>query len=96
MQEKSGSLIEWLVPMSFILFSGWLIWHMPAFTLDFAPPQDPSQFDKLSALFKRIDVTPDMPGLFGGFADALDWLSLVMVPILLVVGEMGVGCEAVL
>ena len=71
MQPTSGSLKEWLVPLGFILCAGWLTWHMPAFILDWAPPSDASQFDKLSALFKRIDVTPDMAGLFGGFADAV-------------------------
>ena len=75
MQVRSGTLVEWLVPLAFILCAGWVIWHMPAFTLDFYPPTDPSQFDKLSALFKRNDVTPEMGGLFGGFADIVDWLS---------------------
>ncbi|WP_299550824.1 TRAP transporter small permease subunit [uncultured Tateyamaria sp.] len=52
---------------------------MPAFTLDFYPPTDESQFDKLSALFKRNDVTPNMGGLFGGFADIVDWLAAIGV-----------------
>ncbi|MBV2359486.1 TRAP transporter small permease [Thalassococcus sp. CAU 1522] len=86
MHEKSGSLIEWLVPLGFILCAGWLTWHLPAFTLDWTPPEDPSQFDKLSALFKRNDVTPNMGGLFGGFADAVDWLALIGVPVFAVVG----------
>ncbi|MEM9342375.1 MAG: TRAP transporter small permease [Pseudomonadota bacterium] len=83
---KSGSLIEWLVPLGFILCAGWLVWHLPAFTLDWNPPDDPSQLDKLSALFRRNDVSPGMGGLFGGFADVLDWLSLIGVPIFAVLG----------
>ncbi|MEL6566184.1 MAG: TRAP transporter small permease [Pseudomonadota bacterium] len=59
---------------------------MPAFTLDFYPPQDPSQFDKLSALFKRNDVTPDMGGIFGGFADIVDWLTLIGIPVFAILG----------
>lgn len=90
MQDKSGSLIEWLVPLGFILCAGWVVWHVPAFTLDWAPPQDPSQFDKLSALFGRNDVSPNMPGLFGGFADIFDWLALIGIPAFLVLGVMTV------
>lgn len=90
MQDKSGSLIEWLVPLGFILCAGWVVWHVPAFTLDWAPPQDPSQFDKLSALFGRNDVSPNMPGLFGGFADFFDWLALIGIPAFLVLGVMTV------
>ncbi len=90
MQPTSGSLKEWLVPLGFILCAGWLTWHMPAFILDWAPPSDASQFDKLSALFKRIDVTPDLNGLFGGFADAVDWVALIGVPVFAILGVMTV------
>ncbi|MDW3181412.1 TRAP transporter small permease subunit [Roseobacter sp.] len=81
MQEKSGSLIEWLIPLAFIVCAAWLTWHLPAFTLSWFPPEDPSQFDKLSALFGRIDVTPEMGGLFGGYADMVDWITLLLLPI---------------
>ncbi|GFE49105.1 hypothetical protein So717_08580 [Roseobacter cerasinus] len=86
MQEKSGSLIEWLVPLAFIFCAGWVTWHMPAFTLTWAKPEDPSQYDKLSALFARADITPNMTGLFGGYADAGDWLALILIPILAWIG----------
>ena len=86
MQEKSGCVIEWLVPLSFILCAGWLTWHMPAFILDWFPPDNQSQHDKLSSHFMRIDVSPGMPGLFGGFADIFDWIALIGVPSLFVVG----------
>jgi TRAP-type C4-dicarboxylate transport system permease small subunit len=86
MQEKSGSLVEWLVPLAFILCAGWVTWHMPAFTLSWFPPEDPSQFDKLSALFARIDVSPNMGGLFGGYADIMDWLAILLIPVFLYLG----------
>ncbi|MFK7870025.1 MAG: TRAP transporter small permease subunit [Roseobacter sp.] len=86
MQEKSGSLIEWLVPLAFIACAGWVTWHMPAFTLTLAAPEDPSQYDKLSALFARGDVTPNLGGLFGGYADIVDWLALILIPVLAYVG----------
>lgn len=69
------------MPLGFILCAGWVTWHMPAFTLSWFPPQDPSQYDKLSALFGRIDVSPNMGGLFGGYADILDWLAILMIPV---------------
>lgn len=90
MEQRSGSLVEWLVPLGFVFCAGWVVWHIPAFTLDFRPPQDPSQFDKLSALFKRNDVTPNLPGLFGGFADAVDWAALLLLPVVTVFGVMTV------
>jgi TRAP-type C4-dicarboxylate transport system permease small subunit len=86
MQDKSGSLIEWLVPLAFILCAGWVTWHMPAFILDFVPPVGQSEFDKLSSEFKRNDVTPNMSGLFGGFADVIDWVALIGMPIFFVLG----------
>ncbi len=81
MELRSGSMVEWLVPLAFILCAGWVTWHAPAFILDFNPPADASQFDKLSALFKRNDVTAEMSGLFGGFADIIDWLALIGIPL---------------
>ncbi|WP_299147282.1 TRAP transporter small permease [uncultured Tateyamaria sp.] len=85
-QVRSGTLVEWLVPLAFILCGGWVVWHMPAFTLDFYPPDDPSQFDKLSALFNRVDVSPGLGGLFGGFSDVVDWLALIGIPVFAIVG----------
>ena len=81
MQVRSGTPVEWLVPLAFIFSAGWVVWHMPAFTLDLYPPTDQSELDKLSALFRRIDVTPDTGGLFGGFSDVFDWLALILVPV---------------
>ena len=90
MQEKPVGLIEWLVPLAFIFSAGWVTWHMPAFILSWAPPTDPSQYDKLSALFSRVDVTPGLGGLFGGYADIVDWLALLCVPVFLLLGVMTV------
>ncbi|MEX0311394.1 MAG: TRAP transporter small permease subunit [Tateyamaria sp.] len=87
MQVRSGTPVEWLVPLAFIFCAGWVVWHMPAFTLDFYPPSDESQFDKLSALFQRNDVTPGLGGLFGGFADVVDWLAALGI---LIFGFLGV------
>lgn len=89
MADRSGGLVEWLVPFCFILCAGWLAWHLPAFTLDFWPP-DPSQADNLRGLHHRNDVTPGLGGPFTGEADWIDWLALIGLPIFGILGTMTV------
>jgi len=86
MGEKTGTLVEWLWPIAFSVASGWVIWHLPVYILDFAPHESQSLFNQVSAIHARKDVTPDMPGLFGGFADPLDWLALILLPVLAILG----------
>jgi TRAP-type mannitol/chloroaromatic compound transport system permease small subunit len=86
MQQRNGTLIEWLVPLAFILGAGWIVWHMPAFTLDWFPPQDQSTYDQLSDRYRKNDVTPGFAGLFGGFADIFDWVALISIPIIGTIG----------
>ncbi|MFY0682681.1 MAG: TRAP transporter small permease [Thalassovita sp.] len=86
MNEKSGSLVEWLVPFAFLFCAGWAIWHTPAYILDFIPPANESLFDQMSALHARKDVTPNLPGLFGGKSDILDILALVLLPVVFYIG----------
>ncbi len=94
MKDESGSLIEWLIPFAFVICSGWATWHTPAYILDFLPPESESLFSQMSALHLRKDVTPDMAGLFGGFADPLDWAALILLPILFVFGVRTVRCAS--
>lgn len=84
--EPSGSLVEWLVPLAFIICGGWVVWHIPAFTLDWNPPTDQSVYDQLSDRYRKNDVTPGMGGLFGGFADIIDWVALIGIPIFAFLG----------
>ena len=86
MEEKYGGFWEWVIPALVILCAGWAIWHTPAYLLDFIPPENPSLYDQMSSLHMRKDVTPEMPGLFGGFADPIDWAALVALPILFFFG----------
>ena len=86
MTHKSGGLWEWLVPLMFVVCAGWAIWHTPAYILDFIPPTNASLVDQMSALQERKDVTPGLPGLFGGFADPIDWAALILMPIIFVIG----------
>ncbi|MGI9436332.1 MAG: TRAP transporter small permease subunit [Geminicoccaceae bacterium] len=90
MENKTGSLWEWLIPGGFFVCMAWTIWHTPAYILDFIPPENPSLVDQMSALHQRKDVLPGLSGLFGGFADAVDWAALIAIPILFVIGVRGV------
>ena len=90
MENKTGGLWEWLVPLAFVVCMGWVIWHTPALILDFLPSENQSLVDQMSALHQRKDVTPGLPGLFGGFADPIDWAALILIPILFIIGVLGV------
>ncbi|MEM6465818.1 MAG: TRAP transporter small permease subunit [Pseudomonadota bacterium] len=86
MKDESGTLFEWVWPSAFVFAMGWAIWHLPAYILDFAPHASESRFAQVSAIHARKDVTPDMAGLFGGFADPIDWLALVLIPVFAILG----------
>ena len=86
MEDKSGTLLEWIYPFAVFVCGGWVIWHIPAYLLDFIPPASQSLFDQMSQLHMRKDVTPNIPGLFGGFTDFIDWATLIALPILFFLG----------
>jgi len=88
-EQESGRIIEWILPLAFVFSAGWLIWHIPNFILDFSNP-DEGLAGQLKELIDRKDVTPNMAGLFGGEADLIDWIALILTPILFVVGAMTV------
>lgn len=90
METKSGSLVEWLVPLAFVACAGWVTWHMPAFILDFNWQTDPSQRANLEGLYLRNDVTPGLGGVFGGFTDIVDWLGVVGIFVFAALGVMTV------
>lgn len=92
MQDESGSIREWLIPFAFFVCAGWTIWHAPAFILDFIPHDSASLLDQMSELHLRKDVTPGLPGLFGGYADPIDWAALILLPIIFVIGARTVRC----
>lgn len=86
MDDETGGLWEWVVPFAFLVCMGWVVWHMPAFILDFIPPTSESLYGQIAELHQRKDVTPNMGGLFGGIADAFDWAALILVPVIFVLG----------
>ncbi len=89
-KEQTGGFWEWIVPIAFLFCAGWSVWHAPAFILDLLPQQDPGLFEQMSELHRRKDVSPGLPGLFGGFADAIDWAALLLLPVIFVIGARGV------
>ena len=76
MEHREASLIEWIVPLAFSLVFGWVVWHGPAYILDFGPENG-----QLAAQFGRTDVTPGMTPLFG-FGDIIDYAAHILSPIL--------------
>jgi len=85
MTEEKNGIVQWIVPIAFILCAGWIVWHLPAFILDYYPP-DASQVDNLRGLYNRNDVTPSLTGPFDGEADWIDYLALIGIPVSLLVG----------
>ena len=86
MEDKTGGIWEWAVPFAFFFCMGWTVWHTPAYILDFLPPANQSLLDQISELHRRKDVTPGLPGLFGGYADPVDWAMLILIPIIFFIG----------
>ena len=93
-KNESGSLLEWLYPLAFFACAGWSVWHAPNYLLDFIPPASESLIDQMSQLALRKDVTPHLPGLFGGFTDFIDWVTLLAMPILFFFGARNVRCAS--
>lgn len=94
MNQSTGSFWEWTVPFAFLICMGWAIWHMPAYILDFVPPASESLYDQISEIHERKDVTPGLGGPFGGRADFLDWLALLLIPVTFIIGARGVKVAA--
>ena len=90
MDEKTGGLWEWVIPFCFVVCASWCLWHAPAFILTFAPHESASLLGKVTRLHEVKDVTPWLPGLFGGVADIIDYAALLGMPIFLVLGMRGV------
>lgn len=90
MQKSSGGLAEWLIPLAFVATTAWLIWHLPAFMLDWIPYTSDSLRGQVEAIYLDSDVTPNMGGIFGGHIDIIDMAALILTPILAVIGARGV------
>lgn len=86
MEDESGTLIEWLLPLAFFLCFGWVIWHLPAFMLDWIPYSSESLKAQVTAIFQESDLTPGLNGLIGDHIDIIDILALIGLPILAVWG----------
>lgn len=91
-EDHSGTLLEWVYPALFCFCAAWSIWHTPAYILDFIPPESQSLRDQMSQLVLRKDVTPFLPGLFGGFVDIIDYITLFAMPVVFFFGARNVTC----
>ena len=86
-EEKSGNIKEWIIPFLFVLCAGWTIWHIPAYIIDLWPHDDTSSLtEQMMQMHLRKDVLPDLPGLFGGVADIVDWTALLLLPVIFYIG----------
>ena len=88
--QKTGSFWEWVIPFAFVICASFAIWHLPAYILTFAPHENASKLSQVTALHEFKELTPNLPGLFGGVADILDWLALLALPVLAYFGIRGV------
>jgi len=80
MHHQKLTLAEWLLPLAFCVVFGWVVWHGPAFILDFGPENQ-----QLAAQFARTDITPNLPPLFA-YGDIVDYAALILTPILFALG----------
>lgn len=85
-KDVSGGFQEWIIPFVFVICSGWVIWHGPAYILDFIPHHSESMLAQMTKLHQRQDISPSLPGLFGGLTDFIDWIALIMIPISFALG----------
>lgn len=79
--ERYGTLVEWLVPLALVLCTGWTIWQMPAFILDWG-----GHADQLAAHFGRVDLTPNIPAIMGSHIDIVDLIALLLIPVFIYLG----------
>ncbi|MFC6587829.1 hypothetical protein ACFQDZ_11885 [Sulfitobacter pacificus] len=89
MQRSTGEISEWLVPLAFVATTAWLVWHLPAFLLDWIPYTSDSLRGQVEAIYLRSDVTPNLPGIFGGHIDIVDLSALILTPIIGFIGARG-------
>ena len=90
MSEKTGSFWEWVIPFCFVVCASWVIWQMPAYILSWAPHSNESKLAQVTALHEGSDILPNLPGMFGGVADIVDYLALGALPVLLIIGMRGI------
>lgn len=86
MTKQSGSLLDWVIPVCFLICIGWTIWHLPAFFLDFLGYQNESKAIQIQDYFDRKQITPGIKGLSGGNVDIVDWIMLLLAPVFFVFG----------
>lgn len=87
---QTGGLKEWIYPSAFLICAGWVVWHIPAFILDWFTYENESLFLQISDLHMRKGLLPNLGGLFGGFANVVDWAALIGIPVFAILGARAV------
>lgn len=82
MQGTRGGIAEWLLPLAFVGTMSWLVWHLPAFMLDWIPYTSDSLRGQVETIYMRADITPNLGGIFGGHIDFVDMLALILTPLI--------------
>ena len=86
MTRESGHLLDWIIPVCFVICAGWVVWHLPAFFLDFVGYADPSKTVQIQDYFDRKQVTPWLNGPGGRNVDIIDWIALALAPVFFFLG----------
>ena len=84
-KQETGSLWEWVIPFLFVCCAAWVVWQLPAYILTFAPHANESKLGQVTAIFAGSDII-DLPKLFGGEADIVDYIALFALPVLFIIG----------
>ena len=85
-QGNSGGIREWIIPFAFVLCASWVIWHGPAYILDFFPHDSESMTAQITELHERKDVSPGAPLVTGRQMDIIDWAALILLPVTFLFG----------
>lgn len=94
MNKQTGGILEWLIPLAFVGTVAWVVWHLPAFMLDWIPYTSDSLRGQVEAIYLKSDVAPNLPGIFGGHVDILDIAALLLSPVLVFFGTRTVQAAA--
>ena len=90
MTRQSGHVLDWIIPVCFVVCAGWTVWHLPGFMLDFIGYENPSKTVQIQDYFDRKQVTPWLTGPGGRNVDMIDWLAVILAPVFFVLGVRGI------
>ena len=90
MKAHNQTVRDWLIPIAFLICASWVVWHLPAYILTLYPHESESLLAQVSEIHQRKDVS-NLPGVFGGVADIIDWVMLALLPIVFWFGTQNIS-----